>query len=101
MIDFTKPMPKKRAASQRVTQWAEDQLPDDADDVTVMVTEIQCFEPGCAPLETVITLLGEQSLVVKIFKPVAEVVQADVVQAIQSLRAGVTQPEHLKVEETG
>jgi hypothetical protein len=27
------------------------------DDVTVMVTELRCAEPGCPPLETVIVLL--------------------------------------------
>lgn len=52
-------------------------LPEDA---TVMVTEIQCHEPGCPPLETVIAILreGASPRQFKLHKGVGEVGEADV-----------------------
>ena len=49
---------------------------------------------GCAPLETVVSLLGKQSVVFKIFKPVAEVMPQDVVNAVHALLSGELVPEH-------
>jgi hypothetical protein len=50
------------------------------DDVTVMVTELRCSEPGCPPLETVIALLRpslppEQR---KLHKATAEITADDI-----------------------
>ena len=41
------------AAAATVKQWVTDLLPPslDASSLTVMVNEVQCFEPDCAPLE--------------------------------------------------
>ena len=50
----------------------------------------------CAPLETVITLLAGQSIIFKIFKPIAEVLLADVVDGVQTtLQAPGAVREHL------
>ena len=65
------------------------------DDVTVMVNEMQCFEPDCAPLETVVTLLGQNSIVFKIFKPVAEVLPADALSSLRSALSGNQTAQHL------
>jgi len=55
----------------------------DDPDLTVMVTELDCTEPGCPPIETVIALLGDGVTVqYKIHKPVAEVSVDDVRAAI-------------------
>ena len=49
------------------------------DDVTVMVTELACTEPGCPPRETVIALMRPGApRQHKIHKPLAEVTAADV-----------------------
>lgn len=50
------------------------------DDAVVMVTELQCREPGCPPLETVIAVLARdgQRRLYKIFKPLAAVTLDDV-----------------------
>ena len=49
-------------------------MPEQYEDVTVMVNELQCFEPGCAPVETVISLLDPgKPIVFKVFAPIAEV----------------------------
>ena len=95
MIDFTKPMPDKRKYLRQVTDWVEDILdhvPADTEDVTVLVNELQCFEPDCAPLETVITLLGRQSIILKIFKPVAEVQLPEVQSTLEAHFAGHAAP---------
>lgn len=50
------------------------------EEVSVMVTELRCTEPGCLPLETVIALLGVSGPTrqYKLHKAVAEVTEADV-----------------------
>lgn len=63
----------------RVREWAEARFqPDDSD--IVMVTEIECGQPGCPPLDTVIALLreGRAPVKFKLFKALAEVTEADV-----------------------
>ena len=49
-------------------------------DVSVLVTELRCTEPGCPPLETVIAVLDQpgQPRQYKIHKPLTEVTQQDV-----------------------
>jgi len=96
MINFTQPQPKNRKDIKRVTQCVEDALPEHMEDVTVMVNEMQCFEPGCAPLETVVSLLGQKSVVFKIFRPVALVTFEDIAVAMQSLVAGEQMPTHMQ-----
>jgi hypothetical protein len=50
----------------------------------VMVTELQCSEEGCPPIETVLALLrpGHEPLKWKVHKPVVEVAESDVSDAI-------------------
>ena len=97
MINFQKPMPNNKREIRQVTAWVEDALPDELDEVVVMVNEMQCFEPGCAPLETVVSLLGQKSLVFKIFKPVKDVLPQDVAAGIQTVLSGGTAAQHLGV----
>uniref|UniRef100_A0A6U5DP40 Uncharacterized protein n=1 Tax=Calcidiscus leptoporus TaxID=127549 RepID=A0A6U5DP40_9EUKA len=59
---------------KNIRSWVEQALPPEHQETTVMVNELQCFEPGCAPVETVVTLLDpSKPLAFKIFKPAAEV----------------------------
>jgi len=78
MVDAT----DRRAASRALKQLAHELLALDDDDV-VMVTELQCTEPGCPPIETVIAVLrvGARRQI-KIHKPLVEVTEADVRAAI-------------------
>ena len=50
----------------------------------VMVTELQCSEEGCPPIETVLALLrpGKDPLKWKVHKPVVELAESDVSDAI-------------------
>ena len=54
---------------------------------------------GCAPLETVVSLLGAQgnghNLVFKIFKPADLVAPADVLPLLQSVLAGNASATHM------
>lgn len=65
--------------AETIKAWTEAALGLD-DDAIVMVTELQCTEPGCPPLETAIAVLAGdgQRRLYKLFKPLAEVTAADV-----------------------
>ncbi|MEQ1793156.1 MAG: hypothetical protein ABL970_03110 [Nitrospira sp.] len=65
-----------------------------SDDTTVMVTELECREPGCPPIETVIALLEGPGKTTqhKIHKTAAQVTQSDV-KALASASGG--DPHHV------
>ena len=51
---------RKRAAIREVKKWAESYIPNDIlekHDCIVDVSEIQCGDPNCAPIDTVVRLL--------------------------------------------
>ena len=51
---------KKRAAIAQVKKWAESYIPAEVlqnHDCIVDVSEIQCGDPNCAPIDTVVRLL--------------------------------------------
>ena len=75
---------KKNRASQRslisnITKKIEKLVPTDSDDdIQIMVTEVQCFDPDCVPLETLVILLGKSARwSQKILKPMIEVTDDD------------------------
>ena len=83
---------------RRVTGWVEDSIPDGMDEVTVMVNEMQCFEPDCAPLETVITLLGAaggKTIIFKIFKPAELVTPDEATAGLESALSGQQMAQHM------
>ena len=95
-LNFTQKQPTNKRYIKQITAWVEDTLPEHMEDVMVMVNEMACYEPGCAPLETVVSLLGEKSIVFKIFKPSADVVPADVIDGVQNVLAGNEVAQHIK-----
>ena len=69
----------------QVKSWVSEVF-DLSEDISVMITQLQCTEEGCPPIETVIAIMdtpGEPRQY-KIHKPLAEVKQTDIV----SLTAG-------------
>ena len=76
----------RRAApgrSARVKGWVTERLGlTDADLVTL--AELACHEPGCPPVETVVTLHGADGgrRDWRIHKPVADIEEADVEKAL-------------------
>ena len=105
VFDFsTPPAPGdsgKAEATRRLKQWVEP-LGVLGDDGIVHVAELQCHEPGCPDYETVITLMYSrpaQDRTVKIFKPLREVTQDDLVSAVlQSFADGPPVVAALKSE---
>jgi hypothetical protein len=67
------------AAINQIKQWVAAAF-DLADDVTIMVTELRCSEPGCPPLETVIAVLrpGQAPIQHKLHKAAVDVTEYDV-----------------------
>jgi hypothetical protein len=78
---------KKSKASERstiskITKKIEQLLPADGnDDMQIMVTEIQCFDPDCVPIETLVIILGNSARwTQKILKPMADVTDSDILE---------------------
>jgi hypothetical protein len=96
MIHLGKAKGPPRVEIERVRDAVEAMLPPDMDEVAVMVTQIECREPGCAPIETVVSLLMVGApRKAKVFKPVAEVTLDDL-RAImpELLPGGVLSADH-------
>lgn len=66
---------------RQVKAWAQEFLPI-SDDATVSVMELECREPGCPPLETVIAVMeaGKQTLQWKLHKAIPEISREDLMQ---------------------
>lgn len=82
MLSFFDARPKQNPEqTARIKAWVAAQFAL-SDDVTVMVTELRCTEPGCPPLETVIALLppsgGQQQF--KIHKGVGDITHDDIAE---------------------
>ena len=69
----------------RVKHWVKESFAL-ADDIVVMVTELQCTEEGCPPLETVIAILASpsQPRQFKLHKPLAEILATDIQTLVHS-----------------
>eukprot|EP01049_Picozoa_sp_SAG25_P018354 SAG25_NODE_5231_length_684_cov_3.006838_1_plen_70_part_10 len=60
MISFEPKKADNTAALEQVKQWSASVLAEGSlfcTDVTLMVAEIECKEPGCPPVETVVSIL--------------------------------------------
>jgi hypothetical protein len=86
MISLGKPSSTSRAEVERVRGAVEAMLPAAYADVAVMVNQIECKEPGCVPIETVVSLLIEGApQKAKVLKPVAEVTEEDLRKILPEL----------------
>ena len=76
---------ERRSAAIRALKATARTLFDAGEDDAVVVNELQCTEPGCPPIETVVALLraGNEPRQVKVQKPAAEVTEDDLRAAIQ------------------
>ena len=69
---------KDRSVQGQIKEWVRGHF-GLADDVTVLVTEIYCDQPGCAPIETLIAVLepdGRKQF--KMGRPMKEVIKEDI-----------------------
>lgn len=77
---------KDDPARQRVRDWALAILGDDPAP-TFTISEIDCGDPACPGLETIILVMreGEATQAVKVRKPLSEIAEADMREAMQYL----------------
>jgi len=67
------------ATARRIKEWVREVLAP-GEDVTILVSELSCSEPGCPPVETVIALFRgrEDTTKYTIHRPSAEVTRDDI-----------------------
>jgi nitrate reductase delta subunit len=70
--------PAHAVAAERVREWTRARF-GLLEEAVVMVAEVTCAVPGCPPLETVVAFWtgNAQRHHLKVFKPLAEVVEED------------------------
>lgn len=77
---------KDRSLQGQIKEWVRNSLKL-TDDVTVLVAEIYCDQPGCAPIETHVAVLKPTSREqFRIMRPMKEVIKEDI-------RAMIPNPE--------
>jgi hypothetical protein len=78
-FNIVKQPPSTRSLVKKITKKIESLISKDTiGEIQILVTEVQCFEPDCVPIETLIILLGENSRwTTKILKPLTEVTDDD------------------------
>jgi hypothetical protein len=80
----------------RVRAWAVHHLQADAtvEQTGLVVSELACREPGCPPVETVISVLGPNGARWTIHKPASEVTETDVALTISQSGESPTDENH-------
>jgi hypothetical protein len=71
------------AKVQQLKTWIYELLNLDPE-ITVSISQLQCKEPGCPPIETAITVLTKPTQQFKVHKAIDEIEQADLMQALQA-----------------
>ncbi len=63
---------------RQIKDWVRELL--DAEEFPVFVTQLNCAEPGCPDLETVIAVMveGGPPAQYRLFKPISEIVRDDI-----------------------
>lgn len=70
-------------AIQRLKTWAYEAL-DLSTDVPISISQLQCHEPGCPPIETVIAVMTQPTQTYKIHAAAGDISQEAVMQALQN-----------------
>ncbi len=81
---FSKTKPKTDPGKLRQLKfWVHDLLKLDLE-TSISISQLQCSEANCAPIETVIAVMTEPIQHYKIHKAIAEIAYTDLVQILQS-----------------
>ena len=81
---FSQSRPKRNPANlQQLKTWVYDLLKLDPE-VSISVSQLQCTEPGCPPIETVITILSQPAQQYKIHKALDDIEQVDLIRLFQT-----------------
>jgi hypothetical protein len=81
-----KPSGTQGAARERLRAWAQNAL-GNPEGLALTISEVECPDPACPGMETFILVMraGEATQAVKVKKPLAEVSEADVQEALKYL----------------
>ena len=81
---FSQSRPKSNPATlQQLKTWIYDLLKLDPE-VSISVSQLQCKEPGCPPIETAITILSQPAQQYKIHKALDDIEQVDLIRLFQT-----------------
>lgn len=88
MFSSSREDPERRARRAEVKAWAAELLEAQPED-RILVTEVQCTEPGCPPVETVIALIrpGTQQKI-KVHKALCSIRRDDLERAMRGQCTG-------------
>ena len=67
---------------QQLKVWIKDYL-ELSPDIAISISQLQCHEPECPPLETVVSVMFQPPLTCKIHLPASEIGLADLQAALQ------------------
>ncbi|RZM78762.1 hypothetical protein [Leptolyngbya iicbica] len=68
-------------AVQQIKTWVYEGLALSTD-VPISISQLQCHEPGCPPIETVIAVMAQPTQTYKIHAAAADITQAQVLAAL-------------------
>ncbi len=63
--------------TKQIKQWIYQALQVD-DEISISLSQLQCTEPGCPPIETVINVMNNPVKQYKIHKSIAEIEYTDI-----------------------
>ena len=83
---FGRKPPRDEAALANIRRWVASALNNPAG-LDLTISEIECPDPACPGLETFILVMreGEATQAVKVRKPISEITEADVAEAVKYL----------------
>lgn len=71
---------------QQIKSWVQDCL-DLAPDIAISISQLQCHEPDCPPLETVISVMFRPPQTFKVHRPASELTLEELQEALQKQSA--------------
>ena len=75
---FTKSTPKVNLAKlQQIKAWAYQELEIDPA-ISISISQLQCHEPDCPPIETVIAVMNNPPKQYKIHKSASQITEEDI-----------------------
>ena len=81
---FTKSTPKVDPEKlQQIKHWAYQQLQIDPT-ISISISQLQCHEPDCPPIETVIAVMTNPPKQYKIHKSASQITEEDIKQISES-----------------
>ncbi len=75
---FTKSTPQVDLEQlNQIKTWVYRQLKINPE-ISISISQLQCHEPGCPPLETVIAIMTNPPTQYKIHKEISQIIEADI-----------------------